>query len=202
MREQFLLPEVAVHRHQLVEVLAREVLHPAPVQVLVARHPADWALDADRTTARALDDPLEDAHVLTEAWRQEMALRVAPEPVHIEHARRVRQLPPEVQPVVEVTGHVVASERQHRERVAAHLAEQALGSGSRLRTHRGRSVDPVNPIEGLVDQRDRARAPTAEDERRDRATFRVVGPPPHAPPLPHPPGTPPLIMPRTPPPPP
>src|SRR5258706_13749948 len=81
VREQFLLPEVAVHRHQLVELLAREVLHPAPVQVLVARHPADWALDADRTAARALDDPLHDAHLLPEAWPQGMTLCVAPEPV-------------------------------------------------------------------------------------------------------------------------
>src|SRR5260370_19044805 len=93
----------------------------------------------------SIDDPFQDADVLTEARPQEMALCVAPEPVHIEHARRVRQLPPEGQPVVEVTGHVVAGERQHPERVAAHLAAPALRCRRRPRTPPFPRVAPLNP---------------------------------------------------------
>ncbi len=84
VREQFLLPGAEVNRHQLVELLSREVLHPAPVQGLIARHPADRALDAERAAVRAIDDPLQDAKVLAEARPQEIAIRVAPEPVHAE----------------------------------------------------------------------------------------------------------------------
>ena len=40
--------DVAVDRHELVEALGGEVLEAAPVEVLVARHPAERALDADR----------------------------------------------------------------------------------------------------------------------------------------------------------
>src|SRR5215813_6790900 len=64
VREQLLLPGAAINRHQLVELLAREALHPAPVQVFVTRHPADRALDADRAAMCALDNPLQDAHIL------------------------------------------------------------------------------------------------------------------------------------------
>ena len=175
VREQFLLPGAAVNRHQLVELLTREVLHPAPVQMLVARHPADRALDAERAAVRALDDPLQDAKVLAEARPQEIAFLVAPEPVHAENPQRVRQVPPEVQPVVEVVGHVVAGERQHREWVAAHLAKLARGRGGHLRTHGGCGVHAVVPVESLVNQRHPVRAPATEDERRDRDALRVVG---------------------------
>jgi hypothetical protein len=48
------LPGVAINRHQLVELLTREVFHPTPVQVLVARHPADRTLDTDRAAVRPL----------------------------------------------------------------------------------------------------------------------------------------------------
>ena len=41
-----------------------------------------------------------------------------------------------LEPVLEVVGHVVAAERQHRHRVEAQLADLAGGRGGRLRRHR------------------------------------------------------------------
>ena len=117
---------------------------------------------------------LQHAHVLAEARPEELAALVLAEPVDAEDARRVRDLAAELQPVVEVVGHVVAAERQHRERVAPHLPDRPGGRGRRLRAHRRGQVDAVGPVERLVDQRDRVAAPAAEDERRDRHALRVV----------------------------
>ena len=52
-------------------------------------------------------------------------------------------VPAELQPVAEVVAHVVAAERQHRHRVAAHLAELADRGGRRLRAHRRGEVHAV-----------------------------------------------------------
>src|SRR5579883_1664327 len=110
MREEFALPDGAINRHERAELLAGEVLQAAPVQVLVARHPANGTLDADRAPVRPLDDPLENAHVLAEAGPEEIALRVTPEPVHAEDARRIGQMAAKIEPVVEIVRHVIAGE--------------------------------------------------------------------------------------------
>jgi hypothetical protein len=45
------------------------------VEVADARHPADHGLHPADPAAGAVDDPLEDAHVLAEARPQELAVR-------------------------------------------------------------------------------------------------------------------------------
>jgi hypothetical protein len=82
------LPASRLDRHQLVEGVGG-VVQPVPVEVVVARHPADGALDRVAAAAHALDDPLEHAHVLAEARPQELAVLVLAEPVDAEDARRV-----------------------------------------------------------------------------------------------------------------
>ena len=82
---------------------------------------------------------------------------------------------PERQPVGPVVGHVVAAERQHRERVAPQVADGPCGGRRRLRRHDRAEEDPVGPVEGLVDERDDRRPPAAEEDGRDRA--RRSGPP-------------------------
>ena len=47
-----------------------------------AGHPAEQRLLAADAAVRAVDDPLEDAHVLAEARPEELAVLVLPEPVH------------------------------------------------------------------------------------------------------------------------
>ena len=63
-------------------------LEPGPLDVLIARHPADGGLAALRAALHAIHNPSENAHVFTEAGPQELAFRVPAEPVHMEDARR------------------------------------------------------------------------------------------------------------------
>src|SRR5262245_25627633 len=123
MQQQLAHPCLAVDRHQFVEARRTEVLHPTPVEVLIARHPADWAFDTDCATAGPLDYPFQHAHVLAIARPQEVAVLILAEPVDAEDPRWVWDAAPKLEPVVEVVGHVVAAERQHREGVAPYLPD-------------------------------------------------------------------------------
>ena len=74
----------------------------------------------------------------------------------------------------EVVAHVVAAERQHRERVAAQLADVAGGRGGRLGAHDRAEEDAVLPVERLGHERHDARAAPAEQEGVDRHARRVL----------------------------
>ena len=67
-----------------------------------------------------------------------------------------------------VVGHVVAAERAHGHRVAAHDADSAGRGGRRLGRHRCADEHTVRPVAGLVDQRGGLCAAAAEDDRADR----------------------------------
>ena len=70
--------------------------------------------------------------------------------------------------MAEVVGHVVAAERQHGERVTAHVAGRTDRGGSGFRAEGGGQVDTEVPVERLVDQRDSVFAATTEDHRAER----------------------------------
>ena len=70
--------------------------------------------------------------------------------------------------MAEIITHVVAAERQHRHRVAAHFTNRAGRRSGHLRTHRRAHVDAARPVEGLVDQRHRRRAAATENKGTDR----------------------------------
>ena len=76
-----------------------------------------------------------------------------------------------------VVAEVVAAERLHRHRVAAHDADRAGGGGGGLGGHRGADQHAVLPVARLVDQRRQLAPPAAEDQRRDRHAARVLGRP-------------------------
>ncbi len=97
----------------------REV-HAGPLDVLVAGHPADGALDGKAPAVNAVDDPFEHPHVVAESGPDELALGVLAEPVDAEDAGRVGDAPADVQPVGEVVGHVVPAEGEHGHGVATH----------------------------------------------------------------------------------
>ena len=124
----------------------------------------------------ALDGPLQHAAVLAEARPQEPAVVAAAEPVDEEHRRHLGLVGvlADVDPVLEVVADVVAEERQHRHRVAAHGADLALGGGGLLGTQGGADEHAVLPVAGLGDQRHRGLAAAAEQDRRDRHALRVV----------------------------
>ena len=58
LRDEFALPFGAVDFHALLELFAREI-HPRPVELLVARHPADLCFARAGPAVRAVDDPFE-----------------------------------------------------------------------------------------------------------------------------------------------
>ena len=78
------------------------------------------------------------------------------------------------QPVIEIVAHMVATEGQHRERIATYHALLAEG-GSRGFGAEGRGhVDPEVPVEGFVNQRYGGGPAAAEDEGRDGYAGRVL----------------------------
>ena len=117
---------------------------------------------------RAVHDPLEHAHVFAEARPDEFAVGVFAEPVHMEDARRLAQRSLHLDPVAEIVAHVVTAERQHRHRIAAHLADRSRSRGRRFRAHGRARIDAGAPVEGLVNQRHGGRAASAENDGADR----------------------------------
>src|SRR6478736_10278529 len=72
-----------------------------------------------------------------------------------------------------ITG-VVADERKHGHRIAAHLAHVAAGGGGRLRGQGGREEHAVLPVSRLDDEWDRVASAAAEEDRVKRHAGGVV----------------------------
>jgi len=66
-------PGAVVEGLQLVELLLREV-HARPLDVVVARHPADGRFAAHGAAAGSVHDPLQNPHVFAEARPDELPL--------------------------------------------------------------------------------------------------------------------------------
>src|SRR5688572_27151621 len=81
MHRDLLKPQITVYGHHLFILLSREV-EPAPIHVLISRHPAERRLGADRFSARAFDDPFQHAHILAIARPRELSVCVLEKPVH------------------------------------------------------------------------------------------------------------------------
>src|SRR6201999_119406 len=132
-QRQLLAPLGGIDRQRAVDVGGVDV-EPVKVEVVGGGNDADRRLLATRLVLDAVDDPLEHTAVLTEARPEELAAFAAPEPGDEEHLRQlglVRVLA-QVDLVLEVVAHVVAEERQHGHRVAAHVADLAFGRGGLL----------------------------------------------------------------------
>ncbi len=116
-------------------------------------------------TFATLDDPLQYAQVFAEARPQEFAVVVLAEPVDVENLGQVLGALGEGQPVCPVVGEVVATERLHRHRVAAHDADFADHGGRGLRCGAGTDQYAVFPALCLVDERGNLLAAAAEYDR-------------------------------------
>ena len=120
VRRQFQEPLVAVDPHRFVPLLALNS-GPAPVDVLVSRLPAERAGIATAGRSRGRRSTSGSACCRRSpatgsspflSLRNQLTLKI----------RGGLSSAAEVQPVPEVVAHVVAAERQHRERIAPHLA--------------------------------------------------------------------------------
>ncbi len=100
-------------------------------------------------------------------------LVVLAEPVDVEDLRQLRPVAAaDLEPVGEVVGHVVAAERQHRERVEAQLADRAGGRGGLLRAHR-----PSRGTRRAPSRTPRSRAARPSSAARRTASRRSARPP-------------------------
>jgi hypothetical protein len=124
---------------------------------------------------QALHDPFQNPHVFAEARPEEASVGGFPKPIDLEHLRRILKSTAKVQPMPEITSHVIAAERQHGHRIPSHLTNSPGGRCSGLAAHGGPQVDPVHPIEGLVNQRQRCGAPPAENDGGNGNAFSGMG---------------------------
>ena len=171
LHDELAMPLHAVDLLDLSEALGSDVLLDAlHVEVLILRNPADGGLESVCAEAATLDDPLEHAHVVTEAGPHELAIGILAEPVDVEDTGQVLDLAAHLEPMGEVISHVVAAEGQHGHGVATHLADRAGGGRSHLGTDGGTEVHAVNPVKGLEDQRHGGGAASAEDHGADAHT--------------------------------
>ena len=152
---------------QLVELLLGKA-EAVPMDVLVARHPADGSFAAQGAAVCAIHHPLQHAHILAIAGPQELAVGILQEPIHMKNPGCLTQAARHLDPMPEIVAHVIAAEGQHRHGVAAHLADGAGCGRGHFRSHRRAGINARAPIEGLIHQRHRRRAAAAEDERADR----------------------------------
>src|ERR1700733_5573336 len=87
VRHHFFAPGSAVESLQSIELLFREGRQTLPLDVLIARHPANGSFAAESASMCPIDDPLQHAHVLAEARPQELAVGILPEPVDMIDSR-------------------------------------------------------------------------------------------------------------------
>src|SRR5690606_28414848 len=78
--DDFAPPLRRVECLHLLERLLR-IVQSAPVDVLIARHPAECRLERRYASPDAIHDPPQDAHVVAEAGPEEPPCRVLAEPV-------------------------------------------------------------------------------------------------------------------------
>ena len=98
---------------------AEQLLLADPTQSLGTDRPRlgqepDWARLGNVLVVDSPTDPVDDSHVLAEAWPQELALFVQAEPVDVEDLGHVSAGLVNVQPVLQVVTEVVAEEWPHR----------------------------------------------------------------------------------------
>src|SRR5262249_53540895 len=147
------------------------------IEIMRTGQPADRRLECLAILFAAIDDPLEHAHVLSEAWPKEFSVRAFAKPVHVEDERRIAETFSDVDPMPEIIANVVPAERQHRHRIATHLTDSARCGCSCLGSHGGAEINAVDPIEGLVNQWHSITATTAKNDGayRNASAFFHVG---------------------------
>ncbi len=114
----FIAPFVRVHVKRGLQPLRRKV-QTASVQTTCRGSPANRRFYRLAAALNTLAHPDQCAHVFAEAGPQKFADFILAEPVDLEEFGWVGQSGADLDPVMEVIAHVVAAEREHRERVPA-----------------------------------------------------------------------------------
>ena len=137
------------------------------------RNKADGRFFGFAAAFHPLQNPFQNANIVPVARPKKFSVRAFAKPVHMENLGRMRDALAHVQPVLEIIGHVVAAEGQHRHGIAPRDAHIARGRGGGFRSHRGAHIDAMLPVEGFVDQRSQARAAATKNKRRNGHAFGI-----------------------------
>src|SRR5581483_3882777 len=172
MTNHFASPCAPVERLQFGEFLIRKV-QSVPVDIFVSRNPADRSFFTRDAPMYAVNDPLQNSHVLAETGPDKMSVRILAEPIHVKNARRETERALHREPMPEVIAHVITAKRQHRHRIAAHPADGSRSSSSGFRSHGCSYIDAGAPIECLVDERYSIRTAAAKNESADGHAIRI-----------------------------
>ena len=131
--------------HDLRSYLILDALY---VDVALLRQVADSGLLSINLALAALDDPVEDTHIVAEARPDEVAVLVLLEPVNVEDLRSlVTEDLAHFEPVSPVVTNIVADEGLHSHRIVTENAYSTSSSSSCLRGNSRAHVSTVCPVE-------------------------------------------------------
>src|SRR6266498_1845021 len=85
MAEHFLPPIVADKRLQFIKFVFRKI-QTLPLDVFVPGHPSNRSFLSQRAAVRAIDDPLQHAHIFAEARPHKISVLVFAKPVHVKYS--------------------------------------------------------------------------------------------------------------------
>src|SRR5260370_13039667 len=115
---QFRLPVFRIYAQEFVDRFGGDF--QAIQSESVARgNEADGGFLRLAAAFHALQNPLQSADIFAEAGPQEFSVRAAPEPLHMENFRGMRDALAHLQPMANISGHVLAAETQHAPGLAA-----------------------------------------------------------------------------------
>jgi len=127
----FLQPAININGQQLLHILNGHTFRT--IDCVCSGHDADRGVDGLCSTFTGLEDPLQDTAVLTETGPEPLAVVGLAEPVDIENLGKLALILgslSDVDPVLEVLTHVVATEGKHGKRVATDGTDLEVESGS------------------------------------------------------------------------
>src|SRR3546814_8519966 len=84
MADDLAAPCVPLHNLERFELLFCEV-QAFPLDVFVARLPAEWSLFCESAAARPIHDPLEYAHVFAKAGPEEISFGILAKPIDVKN---------------------------------------------------------------------------------------------------------------------
>src|SRR6266581_9690921 len=122
MAEHFLPPVVPDKRLKLIKFVFRKI-QTMPLDVFVPGHPSNWSFLSQAAAMRAIDDPLQHAHIFAEARPHKISVLVFAKPVHMKHSGSFAKRTLHKDPMTKIVTHVIAAKREHGHGIAAHLAD-------------------------------------------------------------------------------
>src|SRR5258708_37783942 len=106
------------------------------VEIVNAGQKTDRRFHRAAAVFATVEDPFQHTHVVAKTRPKKFSRLPFAEPIHIKYEGRIRESFADVEPVPEIIADVVATEREHRHRIAPDLTDCAGRSCGCFRSHR------------------------------------------------------------------